>query len=196
MRWEQLINWSRNTAVWTNICLSLNVNFRIRTFSPLKAPYFIWSYLSPWELAATATMILWVNVVNSLPYVWVCRVECLRGLQHLNAYFEYSDLRCAVLKTSLLEGTNFSLQENMLGAPVGNSKFEITIIKRSWTRADNFSNISQNFQTFACFAHWGQLTPNAQTREYWTQFWIVWVMSQRPLPLTGFFKQAFNDNFR
>ena len=39
----------------------------------------------------------------------------------------------------------------------------VPIINRSWTRADNFSKILQNFQTFARSARWGQQSLSAQS---------------------------------
>ena len=52
-----------------------------------------------------------------------------------------------------------------VGWHVGNSKvgFLVLIINRSWARADNFSKILQNSQTFA---HWGQQSLRVQTKCY------------------------------
>ena len=53
-----------------------------------------------------------------------------------------------------------------VGWHVGNSKvgFVVPIINRSWARADNFSKILQNSQTFARSARWGQQSLRAQTK--------------------------------
>ena len=50
-----------------------------------------------------------------------------------------------------------------VGWHVGNSKvgFVVLIINRSWARADNFSKILQNSQTFV---RWGQQFLRAQTK--------------------------------
>ena len=64
---------------------------------------------------------------------------------------------------------NLSGQLNIMceyvGWHIGNSEvdFVVPIINRSWARADNFSKILQNSQTFARSAYWGQQSLSAQT---------------------------------
>ena len=70
---------------------------------------------------------------------------------------------------------NLSGQLNIMceyvGWHIGNSEvdFVVPIINRSWARADNFSKILQNSQTFARSARWGQQSLSAHTILQWSQ---------------------------